>query len=137
MCFSTYGKIQVSGLTEIIPLIWTSALWGQYPVFLWVSLGRTVRVMVTGVVGIVHILSSLRAHQPLDSCNMMAAASFVNWYGKKYFSFTKPVTFQMLIISLASFSERIRQIGHPPSSQYWTWSMSKKLTFVFTQSSRH
>lgn len=27
-----YGKMQESGLTEIIPLICTSALWGQYPV---------------------------------------------------------------------------------------------------------
>ena len=25
--------MQKSGLTEIIPLTWTSALWGQYPVF--------------------------------------------------------------------------------------------------------
>ena len=31
--FSVYGKIQESGLTEIIPLICTSAIWGQYPVF--------------------------------------------------------------------------------------------------------
>ena len=37
-----YGKMQESGLTEIIPLICTSAIWGQYPVF--------------------HILSFLRAH---------------------------------------------------------------------------
>ena len=28
-----YGKMQESGLTEIIPLICTSAIWGQYPVF--------------------------------------------------------------------------------------------------------
>ena len=28
-----YGKMQESGLTEIIPLIYTSPLWGQYPVF--------------------------------------------------------------------------------------------------------
>ena len=27
-----YGKMQESGLTEIISLICTSALWGQYPV---------------------------------------------------------------------------------------------------------
>ena len=30
--FSMYGKMQESGLTEIIPLICTSAIWGQYPV---------------------------------------------------------------------------------------------------------
>ena len=31
--FSTlYGMMQESGLTEIIPLICTSAVWGQYPV---------------------------------------------------------------------------------------------------------
>ena len=28
-----YGKMQEFRLTEIIPLICTSALWGQYPVF--------------------------------------------------------------------------------------------------------
>ena len=28
-----YGEVQESGLTEIIPLIYISALWGQYPVF--------------------------------------------------------------------------------------------------------
>ena len=28
-----YGKMQESGLTEIIPLICTSAIWGQCPVF--------------------------------------------------------------------------------------------------------
>lgn len=31
--FSMYGKMQESGLTEIIPLIRTSAIWSQYPVF--------------------------------------------------------------------------------------------------------
>ena len=31
--FSMYGKLQESGLTEIIPLIRTSAIWSQYPVF--------------------------------------------------------------------------------------------------------
>ena len=28
-----YGKVQESGLTEIIPFIGTSAIWGQDPVF--------------------------------------------------------------------------------------------------------
>ena len=28
-----YGKMQESGLTEILPLICTSTIWGQYPVF--------------------------------------------------------------------------------------------------------
>ena len=28
-----YGKIQESELTEIIPLLCTSAVWGHYPVF--------------------------------------------------------------------------------------------------------
>ena len=28
-----YGKTQESGLTEIIPLICTSAVWDQYPMF--------------------------------------------------------------------------------------------------------
>ena len=34
-----YGKMQESGLTEIIPLICTSALWGQYPSFVHPELG--------------------------------------------------------------------------------------------------
>ena len=29
-----YGKMQESGLTEIIPLMCTSAVWGQCPAFL-------------------------------------------------------------------------------------------------------
>ena len=28
-----YGKMQESGITEIIPLICTSAIWGQHPLF--------------------------------------------------------------------------------------------------------
>jgi len=31
--FFMYGKMQESGLTEIIPLMCTSAIWGQNPVF--------------------------------------------------------------------------------------------------------
>ena len=31
--FSMAGKMQESGLTETIPLICTSAIWGQYPEF--------------------------------------------------------------------------------------------------------
>ena len=31
--FSLSGKMQESGLAEIISLIRTSAIWGQYPVF--------------------------------------------------------------------------------------------------------
>ena len=27
-----YGKMQESGLTEIVPLICSSTIWGQYPV---------------------------------------------------------------------------------------------------------
>ena len=30
---SMYMKMQGSGLTEIIPLICSSAIWGQYPLF--------------------------------------------------------------------------------------------------------
>ena len=32
--FSMYGKMLESGLTEIIPLVCISAIWGQYAVFL-------------------------------------------------------------------------------------------------------
>ena len=28
-----YGKMQESGLTEVIPLMCTLAIWGRYPVF--------------------------------------------------------------------------------------------------------
>ena len=31
--FSMYGQMQESGLTKTIPLICTSAIWGQYPEF--------------------------------------------------------------------------------------------------------
>ena len=31
--FSLYGKMEETGLTEIIPLICTSTFWGQHPVF--------------------------------------------------------------------------------------------------------
>ena len=31
--FSLYGMMQESGLAEIIPLMCSSAIWGQYPVF--------------------------------------------------------------------------------------------------------
>ena len=31
--FSMYGKMQKPGFPEIIPLLCTSALWGQHPVF--------------------------------------------------------------------------------------------------------
>ena len=30
---NTYGKTQESGLTEVIPLICTSVIWGQFSVF--------------------------------------------------------------------------------------------------------
>ena len=39
-----YRKVEMSGLIEIIPLICTSALWGQYLVFTaWVSSRLTIR----------------------------------------------------------------------------------------------
>ena len=35
-----YGKMPESGLSEIIPLIGISAIWGQYPVFSHPELSR-------------------------------------------------------------------------------------------------
>ena len=59
-----YGKTQESGLTEIIPLIGASAVWGQYPCFRILSLLRG-EAAAGGccVAGILSSLSALRAHQ--------------------------------------------------------------------------
>ena len=37
LVLSVYGKMQESGLTEIIPFICTSAIWGRYHVFFFTS----------------------------------------------------------------------------------------------------
>ena len=44
-----YGKMQESGLTEIIPLICISDIWGQYPVLLILSILRVHHGGVTAV----------------------------------------------------------------------------------------
>ena len=69
-----YGKMQESGLTEIIPLICTSAIWGQHPML---SQPESPQGASSGVVAVadgrhpVSILSSLRAHC-WGSYNVMA-----------------------------------------------------------------
>ena len=45
-----YGKMQESGLTGIIPLICTSAIWGQYPVL---SHGKAPHGALLGVAAVV------------------------------------------------------------------------------------
>ena len=64
-----YAKMQEAGPTEIIPLICTSAIWGQYPDFLHPEFPQGAQLGVTvvaeGLAGdspFVSILSSLRAH---------------------------------------------------------------------------
>ena len=54
-----YGKMQESGLTEIIPLICTSAIWGQYPDTSWVSSGLT-----QGVAAVWCLLDGRHSFQP-------------------------------------------------------------------------
>ena len=68
------GKMQESGLTEIIPLKCTSALWGQYPAYLHPksppgALNLGVTAVPEGLaVGILCLHpESLRAH-PLGHC---------------------------------------------------------------------
>ena len=59
-----YGKTQESGLTEIIPLIGTSTVWGQYLCFHILSLLRgEAAVRDCCVAGVLSSLSVLRAHQ--------------------------------------------------------------------------
>ena len=66
-----YGKMQASRLTEIIPLICTSATWGQYPVLSHPESPQGAPSgMATAAEGLAvgspfaSILSSLRAHCP-------------------------------------------------------------------------
>ena len=56
-----YGKMQESGLTEIIPWIFTSVIWGQYPVS-W------------------HPEFPQGSPAPSDDGDIL-----VYWYGRKYF----------------------------------------------------
>ena len=44
-----HGKMQESGLTEIIPLICTSAIWGLYPVFSHPEFPQAAPVVVAAV----------------------------------------------------------------------------------------
>ena len=78
-----YGKMQESELTEIIPLICTSALWGQCPVFLVLSFLRAhLRELLQSGgcyrAGILSFLSALRAYQftiPGVAQSLMAVTS--------------------------------------------------------------
>ena len=71
--------MQASGLTEIIPLICTSTIWGQYPAFLHSESPQGAQLGVTAVADgpatgspCVSILSSLRVTIPAGSCDVMA-----------------------------------------------------------------
>ena len=73
-----YGKMQESGLTEIIPLICTSAIWSQYPAFLHPESPQGAQLGVIAVaeglaVGspFVSILSSLRANHGGSEATVM------------------------------------------------------------------
>ena len=86
-----YGKIQETGLTEIIPLISTSVIWGQYPMFSHPkfpqgSLGSGCSLMVARQQVFFSFLSFLRAHQltVLWLRSLMTVTSLVYRYGRQY-----------------------------------------------------
>ena len=63
-----YGKMQKSGLTEIIPFICISAIWGQYPAFLHPEVFRAhvesgCRLMAAGSQVLFSFLVVLRAQK--------------------------------------------------------------------------
>ena len=70
-----HGKMQESGLTKIIPLICTSAIWGQYPVFSHpvssgLFAGSGCSLMAARWQVFFSVLSFLRAHRlMLEGCN--------------------------------------------------------------------
>ena len=74
--------MQESGLTKIIPLIRTSAVWGQYPVFSHPKVLRAyhrewLQSEGCSMAGILSFLSSLRAYQLMgvaaitDDCDIL------------------------------------------------------------------
>ena len=64
-----YGKMQESGLTEIIPFICISAIWGQHPVFfdIWSFLTVGSGWSLMAATSQVFFLSAFRAHQLIFS----------------------------------------------------------------------
>ena len=86
--FSMHGKRHESGLTEIIPLISISPIWGQ---FFWVFTSRVYPVLIMGsdyslmtVKWQIFFLSSIRAHHPWWLQLLMIVASFIYLYGRKF-----------------------------------------------------
>ena len=70
--FSMYEKMQESGLIETILLICTSAIWGQYPVFIFsgLTIGSGCSLMAARWQVFFSFLSFLRAHWfTLEGCN--------------------------------------------------------------------
>ena len=68
LVFSMYGKMQESGLTEVIPLMCTSDLWGQdlvfsQPEFHRAYYGEWMQSDGCWMAGVLSFLSPLRAHQ--------------------------------------------------------------------------
>ena len=82
-----YGKMQESELTEIIPLICTSAIWGQCPVF--------------------HILSFLRAHRRelLQSGGCLREVFFPSWVPSGLTSSPSLVWLQSLMAVTSLFTD--------------------------------
>ena len=86
-----YGKMQESGLTELIPLICTSPVWGQYPVF---SHPEFPQGSLYGVAAVWWLLDggySFLPKFPQGSAAhigglqaLLTVTSFVYWYGWKY-----------------------------------------------------
>ena len=86
-----YGKMQESELTEVIPLMCTSAIWGQYPVF---SYREFPQGSPKGVAAVCWLLDGRYSSLPVPSgltsspwavsAVLMTVASFVYWYGGQY-----------------------------------------------------
>ena len=87
-----YGKMQESGFTEIIPLICTSAICDQYPMFLYpevpqgsaVGSGCSLMPARWQVFLLCWVLPGLVVLHRLWLQPLMTMISFVYWYGRKY-----------------------------------------------------
>ena len=113
--------MQKAGLTKTIPLLGTTAIWGQYLVLFssCVSSGYTLgggcRFWLLNGGLLVSILNSLRAHHQGDSIVMapwLTVTSFLYLYGRQHF-------FSLI----SSYSENsLEQIS---SYAFWLWYMPK------------
>jgi len=92
--FSMCGKMQESGLSEIIPLICTSAFWANILCFLilsflWAHHGEWLQSDDCWMAGILCFLPERPQGSPAHCWQslqlLMTVTSFVYWYGRQYF----------------------------------------------------